>query len=102
MQVTIIGRHREVPQSVKEYIERKLEKLPRFYDRVMTVEVIIDGQARRNSVEIVAYEFVAQESGDDVHACFDVCFGKIERQIRRHKHRLRNRKRAERPERFEQ
>ena len=103
MQVTIVGRHTEVPVNFKEYAESKLSKLPRVFDRVMMIEVIVDGQLAQKSVEIVVSaarhrEFVAHEMGDDTYACFDLCFDKIERQLRRHKERLRNRKHPERAE----
>ena len=34
MQVKIVGRHMDVPENLREYIEEKISKLPRFYDRV--------------------------------------------------------------------
>jgi putative sigma-54 modulation protein len=103
VQVTIVGRHMEIPEQTKAYIERKLEKLPRFYDRVMQIEVVIDGQSPGNTVEIVVSvakhrEFVVQETGEDVLACFDVCVDKMERQLRRHKEKVRNRKHPEQPQ----
>ena len=101
MQVTIVGRHTEVPAAFKEYAESKLSKLPRVFDRVMMIEVIVDGQPSQKSVEIVVSaarhrEFVAHEKGEDTYACFDLCVDKIDRQLRRHKERLRNHKHPDR------
>lgn len=97
MQVTIVGRHGDVSQHVKDYMTSKLDKLPRFYDRVMYIEVIVDGQPPRNTVELVVSvakhrEFVAKETGKDVFPCFDLCLDKIERQLNRHKERTRSHK----------
>lgn len=102
MQVTVIGRHMDVPPELRDYVEKKLDKLPRFYDRVMMIEVIVEHDQNQNSVEIVVSvakhrEFVAQESSDDLYASFDICLDKIERQLRRHKDRIRNRKHPARP-----
>ncbi|NLX06929.1 MAG: ribosome-associated translation inhibitor RaiA [Phycisphaerae bacterium] len=102
MQVSIVGRHMDVPESFKEYAETKLAKLPRVFDRVMMIEVILEGQASQKSVEILVSaaghsDFVAREEGDDVFACFDLCHDKIDHQLRRYKEKIRNRKHPERP-----
>ena len=77
MQVTVIGRHMDIPPELRDYVEQKLDKLPRFYDRVMMIEVIVEHDQNQNSVEIVVSvakhrEFVAQESGDELYASFDM------------------------------
>ena len=110
MQVTIVGRHTTIPENFKEYAETKLDKLPRVFDRVMMIEVIVDGQGEHISLEIVVsvaghHDFVAHEAGNDAFPCFDLCLDKIDRQLRKHKEKLRNRKHPERvevPERLEE
>ncbi|MFA5863886.1 MAG: ribosome-associated translation inhibitor RaiA [Phycisphaerae bacterium] len=97
MQVTIIGRHMDVPQDLKRYIEEKAQKLPHYYDRVMAVEVLVEGEHSAKRVELVVTvagheNFVAQEKGDDIFACFDICIGHIEKQLTRFKDRIRDKK----------
>jgi len=100
VQVSVVGRHGEVPADLKQYVETKMAKLPRFYNQVMMIEVIFDGRGTQRSVEIVVSaartrEFVANELGDDYFACFDLCFDKIEAQIRKHKEKVRDHKHVE-------
>ncbi len=97
MQVTIIGRHTEVPQDLRKYMEEKANKLPHYYDRVMAVEVIVDGEHAQKRVELVTSvagheDFVAEEKGNDIFACFDICIDRLEKQLTRHKDRVRDRK----------
>ena len=97
MQVKIIGRHSEVPDNLKQYMESKVEKLPRFYDRVMGIEIIVDGDMPARRIEMVVSaaghtDFVAEERSEDLFACFDICLDRIEKQLRRFKERLRDRK----------
>ncbi len=97
MQVTIIGRHREVPQDMRRYMEEKANKLPHYYDRVMAVDVIVDGEPVNTRVELVVSvagheDFVAEERGTDVFACFDICMDRVEKQLTRFKDRVRDRK----------
>ncbi len=97
MQINIIGRHWEVPDNLKSYILEKAEKLPKYYDRVMEVEVIVDGEPPERRIELIVSvaghpSFVAEDRGEDLFACFDICFDKVERQLRRFKEKVRNRK----------
>ena len=98
MQVTIIGRHADVPADLKRYIEEKCDKLPHYYDRVMAVEVIVEvEQPTVKRVEMVISvagheDFVAKEKGTDFFACFDICLDHIEKQLTKHKARVRDHK----------
>lgn len=103
MQVKVSGRHMGVSDAVKQYCTEKAGRLNRFYDRINAVEVVIEGQSGIHKVELIAHvdgthSFVAKESRDDVYAAFDVVIEKLERQLRDHKEKLRNRKHAAPPE----
>ncbi len=97
MQVTVSGRHMGISDSLKTYCVEKSERLGRFYDRIKSVELILDGHNGVHSAEILVHSdgtspFVASEEQVDAFACVDLLMDKIERQIRRHKERVRNRK----------
>ena len=97
MQISVTGRHVDVTNDVKEYAHEKVSKLPRFFDRVQSAEVILDHTAGNFSVGIIIRAdrtdpFIAHESGPDTRALIDVLTDKLGRQLRRHKERLRNRK----------
>lgn len=97
MLVTVSGRHMGLSEPLKEYCATKAERLVRFYDRIQSIEVILDGHSGKHSAEMIVHSdgsdpFVAREERDDVYAAVDVLLDKIEAQLRRHKERLRNRK----------
>jgi putative sigma-54 modulation protein len=97
MEVTVTGRHMGISESLKSYCREKAEKLIRFYDRIQLIEVILDGNNGQHSAEMIvhtagAQPFVAREVQEDAYAAVDLMLDKIERQIRRHKQKLRNRK----------
>jgi putative sigma-54 modulation protein len=91
----ISGKHTEVPASVKSYAEEKTEKLPKFYDCINQIEVIVDGkegskEAGNIAVEIIARAerkkiFVVKEKGNDVYACIDLAAHKLEQQLKKTK-----------------
>lgn len=97
MQVTVSGRHMGVSDSLRDYCQQKAERLVRFYDRIQSIEVILDGHNGEHTAEMIVHSdgtppFVASEENNDAYAAVDLLIDKIERQIRRHKERLRNRK----------
>ncbi len=97
MQINVSGRHMTVSDSVREYCQQKASKLVRFFDRIQSIDVVLDGHNGHHFAELIVHSegtapFVASEEQDDMHAAVDLVMDKIERQIRRHKDRLRNRK----------
>ncbi len=96
MNIVVEARHMDVTDAIRQYAETKASKLNRFYDHIHTVEVILDVEADKPSVEIVASAarksvFVATHRSDDMYACIDQCMHKIGEQLRRHKDRVRDR-----------
>jgi putative sigma-54 modulation protein len=97
VQIQITGRHVEVPQDVREYIHEKVGKLPRFYDRIHEVEVVLDHESEQFITEMIVrvdkrHTFVARETGPDTFALVDLVVDKLERQLRRHKEKRRDHK----------
>ncbi len=95
---TITGKHISISEDVKKHAEQKTSRLPRYYDNINQVEVIINGGEGTNVVvEIIARAehskvFVVKEAGEDVYQCVDVAAHKLERQLRRKKEKERNNK----------
>ena len=95
---TITGKHVEITEALRTHAQEKTSKLPKFYNSINQVEVIIDGgNGVKTSVEIIARGehsnvFVVTESGDDAYACIDVAVHKLERQLRRKKEKQRDNK----------
>ncbi len=97
MQVKVSGRHMGVTEALKQYCEEKSLKLTRFYDRIQSIEVILDGKNGIHTAEMIVHTertdpFVASEQNADPYAAMDLLVDKIERQLTRHKERVRNRK----------
>ena len=98
MLFTITGKHIEITQAIKAYAQEKTRKLPRYYNSINQIEVIINGsEGGKPSVEIIARGehsnvFVAKEMGEDTYACIDLVARKLERQLKRKKGKQRNHK----------
>ena len=98
MLFTISGKHIEITEAIKKHAEEKTSKLPKYYNSVNQIEVIIDGgQGGGSSVEIIARAehskiFVGTETGEDAYRCIDMAVHKLERQLRRAKSKERDNK----------
>lgn len=86
-----------VSDAVKEYCLEKAGRLERFFDRIQSIDVILDGHNGVHTAEMIVHgdgthPFVASQDQQDLFAAVDLVLDKIEGQLRRHKERLRNRK----------
>ncbi|MDP7163105.1 MAG: ribosome-associated translation inhibitor RaiA [Phycisphaerae bacterium] len=96
MNIVVEARHMEVTDAMRQYVQTKAAKLPRYYGNVQSIEVILDMEADRPMAEIVVQAsrkatFVAIAHNEDMYTCIDQCLHKITGQLRRHKDRVRDR-----------
>ena len=98
MLFTISSKHIEITEAIRKHAEEKASKLPKYYNSINQVEVIIDGsQGSNTSVEIIARAehskvFVGTQTGEDAYRCIDMAIHKLERQLRRAKSKERDNK----------
>ncbi|MCX5658127.1 MAG: ribosome-associated translation inhibitor RaiA [Planctomycetota bacterium] len=98
MDIKISGRHIEVTPAIRDYATEKVTKLPRYYDRVTHIEVVVSkAETHTFEVEVIVQAehhtpFVAKVKGHDVYACIDGTIDKLERQLTDHKEIVRARK----------
>lgn len=97
MQISVSGRHLRVSQADQDYAHSKLSKLSQFFDKIQTVDVIVSKEGLYYAVEIIVKPdhhdiLVIRDLGPEVQTCVDVILNKLERQLRRHKEKIRNHK----------
>jgi putative sigma-54 modulation protein len=99
VQIQVSARHMDVTPPLKQYAELKAAKLDKYFDRIHTIEVVLDGAHGKMKAEMIVTaehrdRFVAVCDNEDAYACIDACVDKLERQLTDHKKRFRNRKHA--------
>ena len=97
MDISVTGRHLEMTESMAQFTREKISRLQRLYDRIEAVDVVAEHRPPRFRTEIVLRTdhkttFVAQVEADEFHESVDLAIDKMERQLREHKEKLRNRK----------
>ena len=102
MKVEITARSEDVPERAKEYAEKKISKMSRFFERITSARVILDSDGDRHKAEMVLAAgggaVLVGEATDpmSLYAAIDTALDKLERQVKKHKEKLveRNRKRT--------
>jgi putative sigma-54 modulation protein len=95
MQVAITCRHGSIRPELREYITRKAEKLVKYLDTVSEIDVTIEFEGPRVSVEMLVeidgfHTIVAHVEGEDAAATFDKTLHKMEQQVHKHKEKHRD------------
>ncbi len=98
MEITVSGRRIEITQAIREYAEKKVTKLLRYYDRINSIDVIADRSNNTSpqvEVEVIVHvlksdPFVVKVTTNDLYACIDQSVDKLERQLSEYKKRVRN------------
>lgn len=95
MQVAITCRHGSIRPELREYITRKAEKLVKYLDTVSEIDVTIEFEGPRVTVEMLVeidgyHTIVAHVEGEDTGATFDKTLHKMEQQVHKHKEKARD------------
>ncbi len=97
MQIEITTRHGELGSDQRTYLHNKAEKIRKYFDRLMAIEVAADHTKNAWVVEIRVsaehkHDFFASESAATPESAMDQCAHKIEQQLRKYKDQVQNHK----------
>jgi putative sigma-54 modulation protein len=92
MNLSVTGRHVEVTDALKSYVEGGLTKLRTHFDKVIDANVVLSVEKHRHIAEINLHangiRIHGKESSSDMYASVDAVLGKLDKQIRRFKDRI--------------
>jgi putative sigma-54 modulation protein len=91
MNLTITGRNFEVSDSIREYAEKKLTKLTKYFHQLIDMHIRLFIERQDHVAEITingdGVQFYAKEKAGDMYSSIDLLLDKIEQQIVRYKER---------------
>jgi putative sigma-54 modulation protein len=99
MNITISGHHLEVTPAIREHIQNKLERITRHFDQVIDITVTItvdklkEKQKRHRAdinLHVPGKDIHAESVAEDLYAAIDLLMDKLDRQVIRHKHKIRD------------
>ncbi|MBS4535769.1 ribosome-associated translation inhibitor RaiA [Clostridium sp. D2Q-14] len=105
MDIIISGKNMQVTEGLRETVNRKLDKLDKFFQKGARVKVTMTVEKNRQIIEVsVPFSSAiirAEEETEDMYTSIDKVVDLLERQIRKHKTKLERRKNNGRTIRFE-
>lgn len=107
MQIRIQERYPSGSSAIREYVHRKAEHLKRYFDKIISLEVILSVEKGRHRAEIIGHLVnrkivkAVAETGD-MYASIDQAIDKLQRQLVRYKEMLKEEPRRDLPEESEE
>ncbi len=94
MNLQISGHHLEVTPAIHDYVLEKIGRVIRHFDNVIDVNVILSVEKLKQRAEVTVHlsgkDVHVEASEDDLYAAIDVLADKLDRQIQRHKEKLKD------------
>ncbi|MBR4384855.1 MAG: ribosome-associated translation inhibitor RaiA [Selenomonadaceae bacterium] len=92
----IRGKNIEITQPLREYVEKRVGKITKYFDNVDEISVLLSVERERQIVEVTAEVrggliLRGQESNADMYTSIDLVVEKLERQIHKQKTKLERR-----------
>lgn len=96
MQISISGHHVEVTPALKNYVETKMDRLERHFDRITNMHVILSIEKHLQKAESTVHgsggEVYAEAASDDLYAAIDQLADKLDRQLIKKKEKTKDHK----------
>jgi putative sigma-54 modulation protein len=99
MRIEVTGKAMDVTDAIEAYANQKAEKLPRYYDGVQEIEVVLSKESHHGTflaefrVDCEKHDtFVATDQDKDIYKCIDAASDKMTRQLTDFKEKLKDNK----------
>jgi putative sigma-54 modulation protein len=96
MQINITGHHVELTDALNEYVRTKFDKLERHFDNITNTQVTLSVEKQRQKAEadvhLAGGQIFATHEHDDMYAAIDGLTDKLDRQVIKHKEKIKTHK----------
>ncbi len=97
MEIIIHGRHLDITEAIKNYVEKKASKLTKYSNRINKIQFTLKIEGQKHIVEAVCAvagtTLVAEAANPDMYAAIDIGMDKLEKQFVRQREKLKQHKR---------
>ncbi len=94
MQINITGHHLKITNALKNYVEKKFQRLTRHFDHVLNIHVVLTVEKlihrAEASLQVSGNKIFANASNEGMYAAVDSLVDKLDRQIVKHKEKLKD------------
>lgn len=94
MQINLSGHHVEITDSIRDFVNTKFAKLERHFDHINNVYVVLTvekiNQIAEATLHLNGGEIHAKSDNQDMYAAIDTLIDKLDRQVLKHKDKLKS------------
>lgn len=94
MQLNLTGHHVEITDALRQYVQKKLERVERHFDKVSNTHVILSVDSVRHKAEATVNmsgnNIFAEHTESDMYAAIDGLMDKLDRQVTKHKQKVKD------------
>ena len=92
MQLSVTGHQIDVTDSLRHYVNSKIEKIERHFDLVSDIHCVLKVEKLRHTAEATVSvnggKIFADSTEDDMYAAIDGLVDKLDRQVRKYKEKM--------------
>jgi putative sigma-54 modulation protein len=97
------GHHLEITPSMRDYVTSKMTRINRHFDHVIDVNLILTVEKLRQKIEANVHlsgkDIFVESADTDMYAAIDLLVDKLDRQIVKHKEKIKSKHISEAPKR---
>ena len=99
MQIDITGHHLKVTTSLRQYVEKKFRRITKHFDHVIDIHVVLTVEKLTHKAEASLHvrgsKIFANSNNEIMYAAVDSLVDKLDRQIVKHKEKLKDHHQSE-------
>ncbi len=99
MDLRISARHMELTPEIRDYAEKKVFPLTRYFERILDTMLVLTAEKHRHTAELAfslsGKKFITKAETSDVMASIDEASHKMERLLREHHDKMTDHKNSE-------
>ncbi len=96
MNIEITARHFDLTPELKEHVEKEVTALTRYFENIISSEVILDVEKYRQSAEVKVKVYNQTLTGkgesDDMYASIEKSIDKVKGQLKKYKGKLKDKR----------
>ncbi len=94
MQLKLTGHHVDITQGLRDAVENKMDRIERHFDHVTNMHVILTVEKLRHKAEatlnVSGGRIFAEAVEGDMYAAIDSLVDKLDRQVKKHKEKMKD------------
>ncbi|VAW56660.1 Ribosome hibernation promoting factor Hpf [hydrothermal vent metagenome] len=92
MQLNLTGHHIDITDSLRHYVDEKMDRIERHFDKVTNTHVILTVENLRHKAEATinmrGNNIFAESTEQNMYAAIDSLTDKLDRQVKKHKEKI--------------